>query len=100
MTKNLTKGLCIRPICKVDGHKLIEIVTTTKSQKYHLNIIFPVLEATPMVIISQHPSSPGVQVIGHSPMRMREHSDEVLAGGGFTCNINNSRKWHSSRMTL
>lgn len=35
-----------------------------------------------------------------SPIRMREHSEEELAGGGFTCSINSSRKWLSSKITL
>lgn len=34
------------------------------------------------------------------PMRMREHSEEELAGGGFTCSISSSLKWLSSRITL
>lgn len=33
------------------------------------------------------------------PMRIKEHSDEELAGGGLTCSISSSLKWLSSRMT-
>lgn len=34
-----------------------------------------------------------------SPIRIKEHSDEELAGGGLTCSISSSLKWLSSRMT-
>lgn len=33
------------------------------------------------------------------PMRIKEHSDEELAGGGLTCSISSSLKWLSSRIT-